>query len=710
MPAQPTPVFYLAPNGSDTWSGRLAKPNGKKTDGPWATLAGARDALRKLRASGDLRGDARVELRAGTYRVASTVTFGPDDSFTTFAAYAGEQPVIDGSEVLTGFEETTHNGRRAWVIQNPALFAENWAFRQLFVNGKRRPRARLPKFTPEPGKTAPLCEVGEIRLKENKGLFLGDSCFKPREGDIQAWPSLYDAEVVLFHYWVEERMPHPWFNPETGWVHFSRRSVFNLFESWRPELARFYVDNLFEALTDPGEWYLNRHTGTLYYLPHDGETLDNVEISAPRARILVDIQGPTYNQDDTISDPIVPRVVQGIRFEGLTFQNTDWYQPPGSVPKHNRNRDLDTPLAASPQAAIGVPGVIAFRAARTCAVTDCTLRNIGVYAIEIGLGCRNIDVIGNEMHDIGAGGIRIHGAELDAEAWGRTGHCRVTDNHIHRIGRTFHQAIGILIGNAHDNLVAHNHIHDAFYTGVSVGWAWGFRETVARNNRIENNLIHDIGQRLLSDLGAVYILGVQPGTTVRGNHVYNVSCFHYGGSGLYLDEGASHIVVEGNLVHDTEGPCFTIHFGRENVVRHNLFTRAGSGFMDLGRAEAGVTCATVTRNALVGSSKALYTGGYRGLLTGGQYVSDSNAFVEIEPTRPAVIYPEYRKDVPQHTVPLKDWQKAGWDTHSAIIPNGGFVKPKANDYTLKPNSPLRAYGIPDHGWKHCGPRPKDQRK
>src|SRR5579875_487287 len=78
-------------------------------------------------------------------------------------------------------------------------------------------------------------------------------------------------------------------------------------------------------------------------------------------------------------------------------------------------------------------------------------------------------------------------------------------------------------------LIAHNHIHDLFYSGISCGWVWGYAESVSHDNRIEYNHIHDIGQRLLSDMGGIYTLGVQPGTVLRGNLIYNVEKHNYGG-------------------------------------------------------------------------------------------------------------------------------------------------------------------------------------
>ncbi len=147
---QPALSLYVAPDGSDQWSGRLPKPNAGRTDGPFATLVRARDAVRQLKVSGKLSAPLTVWLRGGRYFITQTVSFGPEDSGTsacpiTYAAYAGETPVLCGGKVITGLKPD-HGSIYSATL--PEARDRAWVFRQLFVDGERQHRARCPNFDP----------------------------------------------------------------------------------------------------------------------------------------------------------------------------------------------------------------------------------------------------------------------------------------------------------------------------------------------------------------------------------------------------------------------------------------------------------------------------------------------------------------------------------------------------------------------------------
>jgi len=179
-------TLYVAADGNDAWSGRLSEVNAARTDGPLATIAGARDAIRRLRRSNDDRAAVTVLLREGTYRMAAPFVLLPCDSGVTYAAYPDEKPVLSGGRIIRNWEPGPGNLWRARVSD---VAKGKWYFRQLFVNGGRRIRARAPSeewFTVA-GKAPPKVDAATgNEVARDRTAFV----FCP--GDVNRWPRLND--------------------------------------------------------------------------------------------------------------------------------------------------------------------------------------------------------------------------------------------------------------------------------------------------------------------------------------------------------------------------------------------------------------------------------------------------------------------------------------------------------------------------------------
>ena len=180
LAAETTADFFVSPKGNDRWSGRLADPAG--ADGPFATAARARRAVRELLPTLNPRSTVRVVLRGGTYFLDETLTLGPEDSGArgapvVYAAAAGEKVVLSGGRRIAGGRWGDANGRKAWIVDLPEVKEGKWSFRQLFVNGQRRPRTRLP-------------EQGEYRIESLPGYrmewFRPDTAKAEKTGEIRA--------------------------------------------------------------------------------------------------------------------------------------------------------------------------------------------------------------------------------------------------------------------------------------------------------------------------------------------------------------------------------------------------------------------------------------------------------------------------------------------------------------------------------------------
>jgi hypothetical protein len=685
-------LIYLSPNGNDAWSGRLPAPNAEGTDGPLLTLAQVRDRLRIFKRRGLLDGPVTVQLRGGVYPQQETLTFTPEDAYpVTFMSYPDETAIIDGGQRITGWTVGEVNGKVCWSVRLPQAQA-GWYFQSLFVNGERRLRPRLPK--------AGFFRIAAL-VDEDGSFTKGSTKFQAAPEDFQAWRNLTDVEVVALHLWVDEHMPVASFDSETHIVTSTRRSIFGLKEDWRTLLAKYYVENVFEALTEPGEWYLDRPTGTLYYLPLPGEDPATAEVYAPRLTQLLRLAG----------QPDEGRYVEFIRFENLTFRHSEAVRPPGKDdPYTSLKLDNAIDYASAPQAANHVPGAISFEGARNCAIEDCLIEHLGWYAIALEAGSQGNRIIGNEIHDIGAGGLRVNGADFTGPLGRRTGYNRITDNHIHHGGRVFHQATGVFCKHTFGNVVAHNHIHDFFYSGISSGWVWGYADNISKDNLFIKNHIHHLGFGWLSDMGGIYTLGVQPGTVLRGNLIHDVVRASYGGWAVYLDEGSSHIVVEDNIGYNTTSESFHVHYGRENLVRNNIFAFATDGIVALNRAE-GHRAFTFEHNILITDGSPLYSGGYACRLDDPHFAADLNLLWQTDGQPPTSRNAGGEgTDTPDaNRVSVEQLQAMGYDTHSSVA-DPKCANLAQRDFTLAPDSPAFALGIKPIDTSDVGPRPKEQRK
>ena len=469
------------------------------------------------------------------------------------------------------------------------------------------------------------------------------------------------------------------------------------------QLADYYLDNVFEGLSDPGEWYLDRKEGRLYYLPCKGETPEKTEVIAPRCLQLLALVGkPEQNQ-----------FVEHIRFEGIRFAHTDWRHPDSSdgatfICPENSSNSFSRRLgrgnkAAAAQGACDVPGIIYLEGARFCAIEQCIIEHAGWYGVEIADACHGIRIVGNVIRDMGAGGVKINGAassDLSVKIR-QTGHHRITDNEISDCGIIFHSAVGILSMNAHDVDICYNHIHDLFYSGVSCGWEWGYQESVSRNNLIAYNHIHDLGKKLLSDMGGIYTLGVQPGTVLRNNLIYRISSAHYGGWCIYPDEGSSHLLIENNVCYEADRQPFHQHYGRENVICNNIWAFGGE-------AVSIYTCKephrgfTWMRNIMVSNGEPFFRSAWHTVEEEpGRYHSDLNLFYSLK-GKP---YFEIRGK----KFTLKQWQKKfGRDMHS-IAENPKFRNLEKRDFRLAADSPALKLGFIPIDVSKVGPRPLKQR-
>ncbi len=701
--------IYVSPDGNDQWSGTKPEPASDGSDGPVATLTGARDEIRRRKGmviskqvekqSGGLSTPTTVWVRGGRYQLREPVVFDERDSApVTYSAYPGETPVFHGSRRISGWRTEQVNGIDAWVVDLPEVADGSWYFRELFAGGERCRRPRYPgkkllRMEHVPG----LPETGSWRSGG------GYTKFRAAASDIPRLTNLSDVEVVYLHYWIEERSTIVSYDEPTRMVTMARPSRAPLFAAKGNQLADYYLDNVFEELKEPGEFYLDRRSGRLTYIPRPGENPEQTAIFAPCTLQLLALTG----------DPDGKAFVEFLRFRGLTFEHTDWrhpdasddgarfIEPSGEHSRFESRRHYRGNNAAASQGAADVPGVIFLEAARHCAFLGCTIQNVGWYGIQIADACHGIAVRHCTIREMGAGGVKIGGASANDPSHRRTGDHAITDNEITAGGRIFHSAVGVLCMNSFNTEISHNHIHDLYYTGISCGWVWGYMESVSRDNRIEKNHIHTIGQGVLSDMGGIYTLGVQPGSVIRGNLIHDIEMAHYGGWCIYPDEGSSHLLIENNVCYRTNDTIFNQHYGRENLVRNNIFAYGDSAILSHGRADRGQVSIRFERNAFLSDGSPIFRTGYGARLKEPNHTSDLNVLWDTKAKSP--VFSEQRSDL---RLGYQEWKALGHDAHS-VVGDPLFAAPLEGDFAFAPESPLNDVGFTTIDTSDVGPRDVD---
>lgn len=655
---EPEADFYVAPGGNDAWTGRLAAANAERSDGPLASLAGARDAVRRLKARGPIDRPIRVLVRGGEYRIGEPVVFRGEDSGReaapiTYAAYPGEKPTISGGRSITGWQR---GEGPLWTTVVPAVKQRRWYFRQLFVNERRCIPARSPN-------------EGVLRAR-GPGVAYRDRRAARRDAatknslhydgdDLQPWSDPSDAIVVVYHSWTTSRHRIASLDTEKKLVRFTAPSGWPM-GFWETK-QRYYVEFVREHLDAPGEWYLNRRTGVLTYYPRPGEDMTRARVIAPVAEELLRVEGDAADGE----------TIEYLSFEGLSFEHTGWSMPAAATVDGQAAAGLKT-------AAINVSG------ARHVAFRRCSIARTGGYALWLQGGSKNNLVRQCHIHDLGAGGVRLGETRLPAEKPRQTERNSVVNCFIHNGGHVYHAGVGVWIGKSSFNKVHHNEICDFFYTGVSVGWSWGYAASSAHHNSIEHNHIHHLGWGQLSDLGGIYCLGDSPGTRLCHNLIHDVLGYAHRpggphrGWGLYTDEGSTGILMENNVVYrTTDGGCHQ-HYGRDNTIRNNILALSATRGEILRSRDEKHRSFTCERNIIYERGTPPLGGSWA---TRG-FEIDRNLYWDAS-GKPL--------EMPGGLT-WRQWQAKGNDKHS-LVADPKFVAPNEFDFRLQPDSPAFKLGF-----------------
>lgn len=547
-------TYYVSPTGDDNNPGTLQEP--------FATIQKARDAVASI--NSDMTGDIIVYLRGGTYTQTGTLSFDQYDSGTNgyeikYEAFPGEEPVISGGQRVTGWSR----------VGSSSIFEANVALeriRQMYVDSKRAQRARSEVTYTGNG------WYDDVSVTESvyDGIYVDDYIV----GDFQNEDDMelhWEVEWKSYYHKVENiidggggqkiiMLQQPYFSLGAPEATFSSISAG----------APFYIENAFELLDAPGEWYFNRSTGKLYYWPRDGEDLNVSEVYVPAVERLVEVKGVGVDEK-----------AENLQFTGITFEYATWLFPDETGCIFHQAGGYIPSVGSG----TFVPPNIYVEYAKNINCTGNIIRHMGATAIGFRNSVTGSSIIGNYIYDISEGAVSIGKYHKLVPLPADEEVCSdilVKNNLIRQTGMEYFSSVAI-IGYITDHLeITHNDIYDNPYTGISVGWGWQGGDIYCSDNNISYNKISNVMKRT-RDGGGIYTLSNQPNSVIHGNYIVNT--FIRGDNGaIYPDQYTRNIIITGNVVENVLTNWLYIWRTEcENILVDNNFTN-NSSYVNVGSA------------------------------------------------------------------------------------------------------------------------------
>ncbi|MFY1651169.1 RICIN domain-containing protein [Solwaraspora sp. WMMB762] len=615
-----TTTLYASPSGTGT-SCSAAQP---------CSLTSAQSAVRSL--NGAMSGDIVVQLADGVYRLPAPLRFTAADSGNNgyrvlWQAAPSANPVISGARAVTGWS-LVDSGRNIWRA-NVGAGTET---RQLYVDGAIATRARTQvnraDFTPSStGMRFSNPALGYLNNLANQNRIEMES--------VGSFTDRYSPVQSIAGNLITMAQP-AWNNNNFGYDTFTS-----------PHRAGpLYLTNAYEFLDAAGEWYLNRTTGDLYYIPPAGRNMNGISVELPTLQSLVNLGG-TYDAP-----------AHHVTFSGITFTGTSWLGPssnqgyvdqqtgayiagnwnwPGFSSCHNGCPQFE---AARPNW-YQSPAAVQISAANDITITDSRFVNLGqtalgigndanAHASGVGLGASNITIEKSEIARTSAGGIVVGGVRADAHHPSDqrmvNRDITISDNRIHDIGVEHRGIVSVLTTYVTNATVSYNEVYNMPYTGMSMGYGWGANDaggsnhyadrglynyqprystpTTASNNRLIGNYVHDVMQQM-NDGGCIYTLSANQGGLISDNYCLRTNGYF----GVYFDEGSRYWTARNNVFSNTGTWATANYWFAENMgnftVTNNWSTNGSTNVTNGDRGNVVNNNTTVTNGNWPAGARAV---------------------------------------------------------------------------------------------------------
>ena len=590
--------IYVSLQGND-------KNPGTK-EAPFNTLNRAIKQAREWRRLNrpEVAGGIYIRLEEGVYAQRNSLFLRPEDSGTpdsptVICAVDGAHPVISGGVAVTGWKRGCNHPaipeklkQKIWSVEAPLIGNRRVETRQMWVNGHKVQRAaqfpgggleRMIDFNPEEQTiTIPVSQSVNPKRLQNAGQLemivhqrWAIAILRVKSIDVK------DGQAVVRFHEPESHLEfaHPWPQPVIGGEKGN---------------SSFCLTNALELLDQPGEWFQEYPSGTIYYYPQASENMETAEVIIPTLETLVTIDG-------TLSRP-----VKHIQFNGITFEHTSWMRPSyqGHVTLQGGFPLLDAYKLQEPglpekaelenQAWITRPETaIRVRGAEHIDFKHCTFRHLSSTGLDYEWAVTASSVEDCQFTDIGGtallvgafpdGGLETHIPFIPADVRELCSHITIRNNFISNVTNEDWGCVGIGAGYVRNMDISHNEVCHLNYSGICVGWGWTSLESGMCNNRIEANYVHHFARRLY-DAGGLYTLSNQPGSVMRNNRIEHLIEAPYATNDrafyIYLDEATDGYTMENNW-------CPTERFDSNRPGKKNVWKNNGPQVADSIKYKAG---------------------------------------------------------------------------------------------------------------------------
>ncbi len=515
---------------------------------PDSSLTMAVRQAREMRRLGKAT-EVTIRLSAGTYQLYEPLRLRPEDSGLTIV---GDKAIISGGMQITHWKKQG----KLLVADVPDFNGRPIDFRQLWVNGQKAVRARdVQDFE----------QMARIMTYDKKNQIL----WVPKKSVEKIMKAPY-AEMVLHEMWCVSNLRIKSLTPQGDSVavrFHNPEGPIQFQHPWPSPMtpntghpSPFYLTNAKELLDTPGEWFHDIRTHKLYYMPREGEQVQ--EAIVPVLETLVECIGSAE------------RPVRHINIQGVSFQHTGWLRPSlqGHVPlqagmylleayKLRPSTDRPNNHKLDNQGWLGrASAAVELNYTEDVNFTNCSFEHLGGSGLDYSSYCKGGTVSRCTFTDIAMNGYvcgSFSPAGLETHLPYQPTDFRevctkqtVEQSTFYDVTNEDWGCVAICAGYVSGINIDHNTIHDVSYSGISMGWGWNRDLVCMKDNIVHANLIYNYAQHMY-DCAGIYTLGNQPGTMITENvvrdiakpsYVHDPNHWFY----LYTDEGSSNITLKDN--------------------------------------------------------------------------------------------------------------------------------------------------------------------